>query len=176
MKIVFSIRTLLIITWLLLTGTVFSQHIFHPKNNAAYIYGDKLSNPAGDRSIATGRVSIFALKSFAKEFPNVSDEKWYRIKDKYLVEFVKNDNRQKALYNMKGTLIYNINYGSEKDLPADIRKMIKREYVEYLILRATNVNEHNRNIWVIDLREDNQLVIARVENKIIEGIYRYQTD
>lgn len=111
------------------------------------------------------RVSIFALKSFAKEFPNISDEKWYRLGDKYLVEFVKNDNRQRALYDVKGRSIYHINYGNEKDLPAEIRKMIKREYVEYLILRATNVKEDKRNIWVVDVREDNQLVTARVEKK-----------
>jgi hypothetical protein len=94
----------------------------------------------------------------------------------YLVLFVKNENVNKALYDVKGNLIYTIYYGSEKDLPRDVRRLVRREYVgfEYNILQAIEVNEDNRNIWVINLSDDKSLITARVEDGIIEEVKHYR--
>lgn len=86
---------------------------------------------------------------------------------------MKNENQNAALYNVKGNLIYSICYGSEKDLPRDVRRLVKKEYVEYNILQAIEVNQDNRTIWVINLGDDISLITIRVENGSIEKMKHY---
>src|SRR5664279_4039797 len=107
----------------LYAGQAFSQ--FSDKRQAkvsSFAYGDKLSNPNGDGSIAESRVSQAALISFSKSFQDASQVKWFRVKIMYEVDFVKNENQYKCLYNVKGRLIYSVLYGSEKDLPRAVKR------------------------------------------------------
>lgn len=168
MKIQISYLSIISLLIFLFTGNSFGQAGFKKSAGSTFLYGDILANPSGDGSLIESRVSKPALNAFSSSFQNTSNIKWYRLGDKYEVQFVKNENQHKALFNSKGRRIYTICYGKEKDLPVVVRKMVKREYVEYNILCAIEVNEENRNIWVINLEDDTHLITARVENNIIE--------
>lgn len=141
--------------------------------HSPFAYGDELANGSGDGSLVKSRVSQPALLAFANSFKDISNVKWYRLGKFYLVYFFKNSNNNKALYDAKGHLQYCISYGTEKNLPARIRKMVKREYVEFNILQAVEVNEERRNIWVINVSDDDYLITVRVENGNIEEVHRY---
>jgi hypothetical protein len=78
-----------------------------------------------------------------------------------------------VLLNPKGELVYKITYGKEKQLTKEIRKMVKGRYVEFLITAASLVEEDDRKIWVINLEDDSEYVIARVENNEIGENMRY---
>ncbi len=148
--------------------------IHKSKAGSSFIYGDMLANPSGDGSLAEMRVSQDALQAFSHSFQDASNAKWYRLEKFYLVYFTKNEQENKALYDIKGNLKYSISYGTVKDLPNDIRKMVKRQYIEYNILQVIEVNEDSRNIWIINLDDDYDLITARVENVDIEEMARYQ--
>lgn len=174
-KIIHQFLVLVCLTCLLFTANSYSQfHFQKSRAGSTFVYGDILSNPLGDGSLIEARVSEPALKAFSRSFKNSTASKWYRVGKFYLVDFTINENENKALYDVKGNLKYSINYGSEKDLPGNIRKMIKREYVEYNILQAINVCEESRNIWVINLDDDANLITARVEHGSIEETGRYR--
>ncbi len=88
------------------------------RSASSFKFGDMLANPINDGSLVEARVSQPALLAFSNYFKNVTDTKWFRVDKMYLVQFMNNQNLNKALYDVKGDLIYTICYGSEKDLPA----------------------------------------------------------
>ncbi len=51
---------------------------------------------------------------------------------------------------------------------------LKKMYVEFNILQAVEVNGDNRNIWVVTLDDEESVIIARVENEIIEEMKHYR--
>ena len=121
------------------------------------------------------RVSQLALTAFKNSFQNVTYSKWYRVrKNYYLVCFKANENVSRALYNVRGNLVYSFFYGSEKDLPLDVKSLVKVKYPDYNILLTIDVYQAGRKIWVINLGNDKSLVSLSVENGFIQVMGQYR--
>ncbi len=177
MKTQFNCFLIICVVLTVFIGDTFSQVAIHrSKLASSFTFGDMLANPEGDGSLVEARVSHPALIAFSNSFKNVTNTKWFRVEDMYLVQFIKNENQHKALYDVKGNLVYTISYGSEKNLPRDVRRLVRKEYVgfEYNILQAIEVNEDKRNIWVVNLDDGESLVTVRVENGFIEEVKNYR--
>ena len=110
---------------------------------------------------------------FEKKFSNAEDVVWDNVGKNLLAKFSIGDVKYRTLFNSKGHLVYKNTYGDEKLLPTSLRKNLKRNYVEYLITSVVLVEEANREIWVVNLEDDTNYVIARVENDEIEEIKQY---
>jgi hypothetical protein len=143
---------------LLLTNKVFSQ--------------DEKTLPPVTVTTTTN-ISNAVTKSFDASFKDASNAQWYKLNRKYLVDFMSNDQKNKALFQQNGAIIYHLTYGVEKNLPDDVRKLVKSNYVEYDILNAINVQQDKRNIWVINVQNDKKLVVIRVEEGQMEEVYNY---
>lgn len=108
-------------------------------------------------------------KAFQTTFKDASDPKWYTMENKnFLVEFINKDMKNSALFRKSGQLVYNISYGYEKDLPENVSNLVKRKYKDYNIVVAFNVKQEGRNIWVVNLEDDKNIVIARVEEGVMD--------
>ena len=141
-----------------------------------------ISNSFSQLSNVENLQSSFANISYDKDYTNVQTEfqklfsnaeniSWYNVKKNFGATFTINDLRYRVLLNQKGKLMFKITYGKEKHLPPDIRKMVKRYYVEFFIKAASLVEEADRKIWVINLEDDSKYVIVRVEdNEIAENM------
>lgn len=77
---------------------------------------------------------------------------------------------RRALFTQKGKLIYSINYGSEINLPIDIRKIVKSTYYDYNIISAIEVNQNKKIVWVVKLAGFKKTISVRVENGEMEEI------
>jgi len=122
---------------------------------------------------AKSNVNKEVAHAFETSFKNAVNQRWYRIDKNYMVKFILDDQKNTALFKKNGALIYHISYGFEKDLPDDIRDMVKSSYALYTITRAVKVNQDARIIWVINLGKTDKLVLARVENGILEEVGDY---
>ncbi len=122
---------------------------------------------------ATTNVNQTVSNVFQTDFKDAVNPKWYKIDKDYLVQFIKGDMKNNALYRKNGYMIYHIAYGNEKNLPDDVRKIVKSNYVDYTITNAINVHQDNRNIWVVNMEDSKHLVIVRVENGEIEEVGNY---
>ena len=126
-----------------------------------------LSNFSYDKTFAE------LLAQFQILFPNAENVSFYNSDENLGARFTMNSLRYRVLLNKKGRLISKITQGTEKILPTDLRKMVKREYVEFIITAAALVEEGNRQIWVIHLEDDSQYVVARVENGELNENMKY---
>jgi hypothetical protein len=122
---------------------------------------------------SASNVNEKVANSFKGSFKDAIDPVWYRLDKNYLVKFIMNDQKNTALFQKNGKLIYNISYGSEKDMPAEISDLVNGRYGDYKILMAIHVNEENRSIWVVNLEGLKKLIVVRVEDGELEEVGNY---
>lgn len=122
---------------------------------------------------SASNVNEKVIQSFKGTFKDAIDPIWYRLDKNYLVKFIMNEQKNTALLNKNGRLIYNIGYGFEKDLPTDISDLVNGSYGDYKILHAIHVNENNRSIWVVNLEGLKKLIVVRVEDGELEEVGNY---
>jgi hypothetical protein len=91
-----------------------------------------------------------------------------------LVYFKKNENLSRALYDAKGNLVSSIFYGSEKDLPINVKGLVKRDYPDYDILLTIEVYKEYRKVWVINLGNHKGLISVSVENGFIHKMSQHK--
>jgi hypothetical protein len=120
------------------------------------------------------KISEKIWTEFYRVFKNAETVKWYEIDKNFLVKFFMDNQEQRALFNKRGGLIYHISYGSEKNLPTEIRRMVKTNYLDYNITMAIKVCENDRTIWVVNLEDAKSLVLVRVEDSEMEEIHNFQ--
>lgn len=117
-------------------------------------------------------VSAKLNKAFEKLFKDATNVQWYKVDKNFLVKFIMHEQENRALFNKKSNLIYNVSYGKEKNLPADVRKLVKSNYYDQDISRVIKVNQDDRNIWVVNLEDIKDYIWVRVENMELEETQR----
>jgi hypothetical protein len=120
----------------------------------------------------TANVSQKVMKAFQSAFKEGENPKWYQLNKNFLVNFIMYQQQHSALFKKNGYMVYHIAYGEEKNLPADIRKIIKPNYYDYNITKVVKVNVEDRNIWVINLEDTKNFIIVRVENGEMEEVQK----
>ena len=113
------------------------------------------------------------VHSFKGSFKDGLDPVWYRLDKNYLVKFIMNEQKNTALFNKNGRLLYNIGYGLEKDLPQEISDMVNGAYSDYNIRQVIHVTENNRSIWIVNLEGLKKLVVVRIEDGELEEVGNY---
>jgi len=125
----------------------------------------------GDYSVSNpGNLDISEkiLKHFNKKYNNATGVKWYQLDDSFLATFSTGGTLTRSLFDKKGRVIYSINYFSEKQLPADVKKMVTFKYENYKITGAAKVLQDNRKIWIVNLADKFNYVTTRLEDGEIE--------
>lgn len=117
-------------------------------------------------------ISAKINKAFNQFFAGATNLRWYELDKKFLVKFIMNDKENRALFTKNGQLVYHITYGTEDFLPKDVRHLVKTKYYDQKITRVFNVNQDERNIWVISLEDAKNLIMARVEDMELEETQR----
>ncbi len=113
------------------------------------------------KEITADMVSPKAIKSFNKSFKNTTPS-WYALNKSYLATFDKNGMKSRAVLTKGGYILYTISYGKENNLPKDVRKTIKSNYIDHNIGTVSEVTSAKRTAWVVNLQDDKELVLARV--------------
>ncbi len=139
--------------------------------SSSFAQADFATRPQVVITGADVKVNEKILTEFSRFFANAENVRWYDdVYKKFVVKFFMDDQNHQVLLTKKGNLVYHISYGSEKHLPAEVRKMIKSEYYDYRITLAIKVEEDNRTIWVVNMEDDKSLIIARVEDGVMEEV------
>ena len=79
-----------------------------------------------------------------------------------------------ALFTKGGQLVYHISFGTEKNLPTEIRHIVKTNYYDQTITWICQVNQNDRSIWVIGMEDPKFIVRVRVEDMELEETQRFK--
>ena len=103
-----------------------------------------------------------AMRDFKKTFKEVNNEKWYLVKNGFLAEFSLNSSKNRVVYDKKGNWRFTISYYEEKNLPAEIRAIVKPVYYDYTISRVEEVHANDQIIFIVHIQNDTSLKTLRV--------------
>ena len=101
------------------------------------------------------------------------DPQWYRLNKNYLVTFITGDMKNNALFKKNGRMVYHIRFGTESNLPEEIKQQVMSGYPDYNITRAVNVKLDNRDLWVVNLEGMKKWIIVRVEEGQMDEVENY---
>lgn len=119
---------------------------------------------------STTNVSKKVSDIFKATFPDAQDARWSKLDKDFLVDFITADLNNRVLFHKNGAIVYHIKYGGEQNLPKEIRRLVKSNYVDFTISKAINVLEDKRNIWVVNLEDDKKILVVRVEGGELEEV------
>ena len=103
-----------------------------------------------------------ASRDFKKTFRDVNNEKWYSIKNGFLAEFSLNTTKNRVVYDKKGNWKYTVSYYEEKNLPAEIRAIVKPVYYDYTISRVEEIHANDQIIYLVHVQNDTRLKTLRI--------------
>ena len=158
--------------FMLTTISTFSQETAKD-NELSFAETDALNTatPSADASVTANEK---VQKSFVRHFAGASEQNWSMVGNDFHNNFYINGVLTRALFDVKGHLIYTITYGTEKDIPANVKDMVTGEYPNYAISMAINVKEGGRDIWVVKLDNNEQQLTIRVEYNETEQVMQFQ--
>ncbi len=128
---------------------------------------DVISNVSAADLTATpvAYIGSRVLKSFTKNFGAIEDAKWYSLKNKNCrADFNRDGRKTTAMFQKNGYMLYSIADGTENNVPTDIRKIVKSNYLDYNMSAIKEINTANTNAWVMNLKEDEDVVVLSVVN------------
>jgi ABC-type Fe3+-hydroxamate transport system substrate-binding protein len=125
-------------------------------------------------TVVTSNINSNVISAFESSFKNAVNPMWYKIGEKFLVKFTESNLPHHACYHKNGALVYNITFGNEGTIPTDVKRLVTDNYYSYNIVAATNVQDNNRNVWVIKLEDQKRLVSVLVENDDVMEVSRLQ--
>lgn len=123
---------------------------------------------------AGSNVSEVVQNAFFSKFKNAENLRWFIVNQNYLVKFIMDDQEQQAAFRKDGEFMYRISYGTEVNLPSDIKMQVKSRYSKHKINQVFNVDRNDRNLWIVNLESPKNYVITSIENKTLNEITRFK--
>jgi hypothetical protein len=115
-------------------------------------------------------VSKQVSDSFASLFKGAEEPKWFVSDKNYVVDFILNNQINKAEFTSKGRLVYHMAFGNEKQMPVDIRTIVKSKYFDFAINSMVKINYEEQNAWIINIEDDQQFLVLRVVDGVMDVV------
>ena len=109
-----------------------------------------------------------AVRSFVGTYWNATDANWVSYPGGYVVYFTKNGIPTRAYYTRSGELECTIRQYSEKELPADIRHMVKTEYYDYSIFLVHEIIKGGKTSYVVKIEDKTSFKEIRIDDAGME--------
>src|SRR5438309_9686049 len=85
------------------------------------------------QNLGSDRAAVKAAREFWKKYGEGKNESWYKLEAGFLAEFSETSIKYKSVFDRKGNWLYSIKEYSEKELPKEVRDLVKGAYYDYTI-------------------------------------------
>ena len=109
-----------------------------------------------------------AVRSFVGTYWNATDANWVTYPGGYVVYFTKNGIPNRGYYSRSGELECLIRQYTEKDMPADIRHMVKSEYYDYSIFLVHEIINRGKTSYVVKIEDKTSFKEIRIDDAGME--------
>ena len=103
------------------------------------------------QTLGSERGSVKAAREFWKRHGDDKDEKWYKFPGGYLAEFLDGDIGTKVVFDKNGNWTYTMRRYTEKELPRDIRALVKSTYYDFAITWVKEVTQFQSLVYVVHI-------------------------
>jgi hypothetical protein len=120
-------------------------------------------------------VKAKVMRSFLMQFKDITDVNWTIVADRYFAFFTMAGKPYRAMFDSNGFLVYTLFTGTEKELPKDIRQLVKSNYVEYTIGTVWEIKKDGQSTWIINLEDPDNLVVVCAADDTLNELHHYKT-
>jgi hypothetical protein len=113
-----------------------------------------------------------AARHFEKQY-HVDNEKWYKLDQGFVALFMEHSNINRAYYDDQGRFQFTVKNYEEKDMPAEIRKMVNDKYLGYNIFLVTEIITDEETIYEVHIKDEHTVKTLQVwdhQMKLIEDM------
>lgn len=132
-----------------------NPEVLEPQKNAVAV----------EKSMPPNGISSRAVKDFTKSYKNVTGETWDKTSEGFSVKFTSDGVRTIIYYKGNGTWMGSLKGYNEDQMPADVRKIVKREYYDYSITyvqEAQTGDSEGKPTYIIHLEDKHHIKLVRV--------------
>ena len=91
--------------------------------------------------------------------------RWFSNEQGYTSYFMKNGFNDRAFYNKNGRWLYSLIYGTDQDLPKDIRSAVKSVYYDWNINVVIEVHTIEGDGYVLNLEDATKFKVIKVNSE-----------
>ena len=123
-------------------------------------------------------INVSAVRDFVKRFHEPDSARWFKLKDASLIaKFERSDRTFRVAYNRLGGWIYTIQTYHEKQMPRDIRAIVKSTYYDYSITQVDEIDhiEAAGTVYIVYINDDTSWKTLRVcngEMDVLSTLYK----
>ena len=118
-------------------------------------------------------ISMKALRTFAKEYKDVEDARWYKGNDWFAAYFTRNNIQVKVFYDCYGNQRYALRSYLESNLPKNVRHQVKSTHYDYNIFHVNEVNVRGTIIYFIKLEGKNSWMDVKIVDDEMATVREY---
>ena len=100
-------------------------------------------------SMRTERAGVKATREFWRMYGEEKNEKWYKLPGGYLAEFNEGSVQNKMVFDKCGNWLYTMREYFEKDLPKEVRRLVKSTYYDFSIGWVKEVSQRQSLVYVV---------------------------
>jgi len=95
-----------------------------------------------------------AVRNFARDFKNVSDARWIKSANGFVVYFLQDNIQNWIVYNEKGSQEFMIRDYYEEKLPRNVRHIVKSAYYDFSIFCINEITVKGVTTYVVTLTNE----------------------
>lgn len=107
-----------------------------------------------ETAIGADRAAVRATRDFWQRAGEQKEERWYKSDRGYVAEYTTGPVKARFVYNQKGDWAYSILSYGEKELPYNVRNLVRSNYYDFGITWVKEVNEADAVVYVVHLEDE----------------------
>jgi hypothetical protein len=116
-------------------------------------------------ALGTSGAAVRAQRDFLKREGDQKGEQWYKISDGFLAEFEETGHTCSVYYDERGNWSGSIRALGEKELPVDVRRLVRSTYLDYSIFWVKEIQKDESLIYNVHIENDTSGVILRIMSR-----------
>jgi len=113
-------------------------------------------------------INTKVLRSFMGTYWNATDPQWVKYKGGFVVYFQSDSIQNRVYYDNSGFRQCIIRQYSEKDLPRDIRHLVKSAYYDYSIFLIHEVTVDGKTSYVVKIEDKTSIKEIEIDERGME--------
>lgn len=151
---------------------VSAKNLFSTSNNYQLFTDTGVIVHYSGSPLRMNEIKIRAARHFEKQY-HVGNEKWYKLDDGFVALFGDHSSINRVYYDGQGRFQFTVKNYEEKDMPGEVRKLIKSKYIGYKITLVTEIISDEKTIYQVHIKDEHTVKTIQVwdsQMKLIEDL------
>jgi hypothetical protein len=136
-----------------------------------------VSAPGRGKGANVSEMTSKAVRNFWEMFGDSKNENWFHVGTTgSLAEFEDMGIHYRAFFDKKGNWVYTLKTYTEKEMPRDVRALVRSEYYDYTIGWVKEVNQAQLVVYLVHIENEQEFKTIRVadgEMTVAEEFVKY---